>query len=282
MSNIDIKKSVREGYAVIATGEQSSCCGGGCGSADADNIASKVGYSQEQLATLPEGANMGLSCGNPFQFAELKAGETVLDLGSGGGIDCFIASKEVGPQGRVIGVDMTPEMIEKARRNKENGNYTNVEFRLGELENLPVADKSVDLVISNCVINLVPDKARVFAEIHRVLVPGGRFVISDMVSRVSIPDYIADSIRAHVGCLGAQKDKYLEIIARAGFESILLFESSSLDFDVLGPTVQGILKETGATENNLREWVESIESIKVGGSKSSDSSCSCGGSCGCH
>lgn len=282
MSNIDIKKSVREGYAGIATGETSSCCGSGCGCADADNIASKVGYSAEQLATLPEGANMGLGCGNPFRYADIKAGETVLDLGSGGGIDCFIAAREVGPEGRVIGVDMTPEMIEKARRNKEKGNYTNVEFRLGELENLPVADKSVDLVISNCVINLVPDKARVFAEIHRVLVPGGRFVVSDMVSRVSIPDYIANSIRAYVGCLGAQKDEYLEIIARAGFESIRLFEASGLDYDVLGPTVQGVLKETGATEENLREWVESVESIKVGGAKSGESGCDCGGSCGCH
>jgi SAM-dependent methyltransferase len=207
---------VREGYAKIATGEagsccapepasSSSCCGGtqGCGSGATDfaSFARAIGYSSEELEGLPEGANLGLSCGNPTALAELRPGEVVLDLGSGAGFDVLIAARKVGPEGRVIGVDMTPEMLSKARSNASTIGARNVEFRLGEIENLPVADGSVDVVISNCVINLSPDKPRVFREIARVLKPGGRAAISDMALLRPLPDAVRADLLAYVGCV---------------------------------------------------------------------------------
>jgi arsenite methyltransferase len=202
-----IRKKVREGYGKIATTgsscgcKSSSCCGG----ADAGRIAKAVGYSDAELAALPAGANMGLSCGNPTAIASLKAGEAVLDLGSGGGFDVFIAGRKVGRRGRAIGVDMTPEMLSKARANaliyEERTGLKNVEFRLGEIEHLPVADSSVDVVISNCVINLCPDKPQVWREIARVLKPGGRVAVSDMALLKPLPPKVADMVEALVGCV---------------------------------------------------------------------------------
>jgi arsenite methyltransferase len=213
-----VHTKVREGYSQIAKSGQwssvsaeapSSCCGGGgcCGptTLTADQVAAAVGYDQTELDSLPQGANMGLSCGNPTAIASLKSGEVVLDLGSGGGFDCFIAGPKVGASGRVIGVDMTPGMLSKARSNlstyKKRSGLENVEFRLGEIENLPVADASVDVVISNCVINLSPDKARVWKEIARVLKPGGRVAVSDLALLKALPQEVVHDVEALVGCV---------------------------------------------------------------------------------
>ncbi|SPE59019.1 Arsenical resistance operon trans-acting repressor ArsD (modular protein) [Verrucomicrobia bacterium] len=204
-----VRQKVRTGYGQIAQ-DGGSCCSSAatcCGSApaDAQNLAKRVGYSLEELAALPEEANLGLSCGNPNALAALKPGEVVLDLGSGGGFDVFIAGKKVGPSGRVIGVDMTPEMLSKARKNAEqyhqNAGLDNVEFRLGEIEHLPVADGSVDAVISNCVINLSPDKPQVWREIARVLKPGGRVAVSDLALLKPLPPAIVEMVEALVGCV---------------------------------------------------------------------------------
>jgi arsenite methyltransferase len=200
-----IRETVRDGYAKIAKAG-GSCCGPSCcGSGAAEKVAQGVGYSEAELATLPEGANMGLSCGNPTAIAALRAGEVVLDLGSGGGFDVFIAGPKVGPTGRVIGVDMTADMVSKARQGiaayKKNTGLDNVEFRLGEIEHLPLADASVDVVISNCVLNLSPDKPQAWREIGRVLKPGGRVAISDLALLKPLPEQIRDMVESLIGCL---------------------------------------------------------------------------------
>jgi ubiquinone/menaquinone biosynthesis C-methylase UbiE len=181
-----------------------------------------MGYADEELAAAPEGANLGLGCGNPQAIAALKPGETVLDLGSGAGFDCFLAARQVGESGRVIGVDMTPEMISRARANAERGGHRNVEFRLGEIENLPLADASVDVVISNCVVNLSPDKPRVFAEAWRVLKPGGRLAISDVVATAALPEHVRRDLDLYAGCVaGAAPIGEIEAILRAaGFTQV--------------------------------------------------------------
>jgi len=221
---VDIREKVREGYGKIARAGQwsgvqaeptkGSCCGtssgggGGCCGGDAltpDQVATAVGYAAADLEAIPQGANMGLSCGNPTAIASLKPGETVLDLGSGGGFDCFIAGPKVGPSGRVIGVDMTPDMLAKARRNldsyRKQSGLDNVEFRLGEIEHLPLPDNSVDVVISNCVLNLSPDKAQVWREIARVLKPGGRVAVSDLALLRPLPESVRADVEALVGCI---------------------------------------------------------------------------------
>jgi arsenite methyltransferase len=208
-----VRERVREGYTEIARAGTSAptdtCCGpkSCCGpsAATADDLAKLVGYTDAELAGLPEGAHMGLSCGNPTALASLKPGEVVLDLGSGGGFDCFLAGPRVGPSGRVIGVDMTAEMLSKARRNIESyrrrTELDNVEFRLGEIEHLPVPDNSVDVVISNCVINLSPDKPQVWREIARVLKPGGRVAVSDLALLRPLPESVRSMVEALVGCI---------------------------------------------------------------------------------
>lgn len=237
---------VREGYAKIARegvwvsdpGAAKPSCGSGsggsgggggcCGGVNAAAVAASVGYTEAQLAVMPEGANMGLSCGNPTAIASLKPGEVVLDLGAGGGFDCFVAGPKVGPTGRVIGVDMTPDMLSKARRNidsyRASTGLDNVEFRLGEIENLPVADASVDVVISNCVINLSPDKPRVWREIARVLKPGGRLAVSDLALLRPLPESVASSIEALVGCIAGAVlvDESRRMAGAAGLTDIVL------------------------------------------------------------
>ncbi len=205
-----VRSAVREGYAKIAQG---GCCGpsgsgGGCCGAAAftpEQLANAIGYSAGDLASTPDGANMGLSCGNPTALASLRPGEVVLDLGAGGGFDCFVAGPKVGRSGRVIGVDMTPDMLSKARRNiasyRQQTGLDNVEFRLGEIESLPVADASVDVVISNCVLNLSPDKPRVWREIARVLKPGGRVAVSDLALLRPLPDAVKQDVEALIGCV---------------------------------------------------------------------------------
>lgn len=212
---MDVKQVVKERYAETArTG--SGCCG------DAETASLAVGYSAQDLAAAPEGADLGLGCGNPTAFARLRPGETVLDLGSGAGLDCFLAARQVGPAGRVIGVDMTPEMLARARANAEKIHAANVEFRQGEIENLPVEDGSVDVVISNCVINLSPDKPRVFREIARVLRHGGRVHVSDMVLNGELPDELKRDAEAYSACISGamQKADYLKAIADAGLAEV--------------------------------------------------------------
>ena len=220
-----IRDLVRNGYGKIASETTAGCCGSGvscCGSTpqEADRLARELGYSVEELKSLPEGANMGLSCGNPAALAALKPGEVVLDLGAGGGFDVFIAGRKVGPTGRAIGVDMTPEMLAKARRNiaqyREGTGMNNVEFRLGEIEHLPMANNSVDAIISNCVINLSPDKPQVWQEMARVLKPGGRVAVSDMALLKPLPPEILNLVEAVVGCVtGAVLVRDTERFARA-------------------------------------------------------------------
>jgi SAM-dependent methyltransferase len=217
---------VRETYGKVAIGQQNGCCSSGVGCCDTERPtatpADKLGYSAEEIAALPEGANLGLGCGNPQAIASLKPGETVLDLGSGAGFDCFLAARSVGPAGKVIGVDMTPEMLAKARANAAKTNTTNVEFRLGQIEQLPVADNSVDVIISNCVINLSPDKPQVFREAFRVLNRGGRVAVADIVRTAELPLDIASDLAALCGCVaGAASVEELEIMLRdSGFEQI--------------------------------------------------------------
>lgn len=222
MEEAKIRNTVREAYGAIAEGraQGKSCCSSN--SCATGEFALSIGYSDDELKLVPDGANMGLSCGNPTAFANLREGEIVLDLGSGAGFDCFIASRKVGASGKVIGVDMTPAMIEKARLNAAKGSFSNVEFRLGEIENLPVADNCVDAVISNCVINLSTDKARVFREMHRVLKPGGRISVSDMALLRQLPESIRKNVDAYVGCVAGAVlvDEYKKLIEEAGFGSI--------------------------------------------------------------
>src|SRR4030043_1359357 len=194
----NVRKIVRKGYGKIAKQENSSC---GCGCGSVTNVSEQVGYTKEELNAVPEGSDLNLGCGNPIALASLKEGETVIDLGSGGGLDCFLAAKKVGAKGKVIGLDMTAEMLERARANCKKGGYKNVEFRLGEIENMPIADNTADIIISNCVINLSPDKQRVFNEAYRVLKPKGRLMISDMVLLKDLPDKVKSSVLAYVGCV---------------------------------------------------------------------------------
>jgi arsenite methyltransferase len=220
-----VRQQVRERYGQVARSEERGCgCGPSCcdGSKGGGTDALTLGYSTDDLRSVPEGSEMGLGCGNPTAIASIRPGETILDLGSGGGFDCFLAAQQTGTTGRVIGVDMTPDMISKARANAAKGRHANVEFRLGEIENLPVADGSVDLILSNCVINLSPDKPRVYAEAFRVLKPGGRIAVSDIVALQPIPAELKADFAAYTGCVsGAASVRELEMmLSQAGFTDV--------------------------------------------------------------
>jgi len=239
----EIKKIVRDGYANAVTQKisccsMSSCCGG---TDQAKNISKVVGYSDSEMSAVPEGANLGFGCGNPVALASLKEGDVVLDLGSGAGFDVFLAAQRVGKTGRVIGVDMTPEMIAKAKENARKGKYSNAEFRLGEIEKLPVEDNSINVIISNCVINLSPDKETVFKEAYRVLRSGGMLMVSDLVLAKDLPKEIKDSIEAYVGCLAGaiKKDEYLKLITRAGFKDVKVISESSYPVDAMFDNLGG-------------------------------------------
>ena len=270
MNKEETKKIVREGYAKVAK-QSSPCCGpvsSCCGTVDrAQDISKKIGYTEEELNSIPEGANLGLGCGNPVAIASLKEGETVLDLGSGPGLDCFLAADKVGKSGKVIGVDMTTEMIERARTNVAKGNYSNVEFRLGEIENLPVADNSVDVVISNCVINLSPDKRKVFQESFRVLKPGGRIMVSDVVLSKELPEFLNDSIDAYIGCISGAitKDKYIDTVRSAGFQDINIIGEVTIPVEewVNDPIASSITEKLQISAEEVREVLDSVASIKV-------------------
>ena len=261
----DIREAVRERYGTIADrGGAAGCCettdavavgtGSGCGcSVGATESVEALGYTEEQRAAIPAGSDLGLGCGNPLAHAGVAKGETVLDLGSGAGIDAFLAARETGPSGRVIGVDMTPSMLSRARANAEKHGFENVEFRLGEIESLPVADGAVDLIISNCVINLSPDKPRVFREALRVLRPGGRMVVSDVVLVAELPESVRQSVEAYVGCVAgaSMKDDYLRMFEDAGFERVEVVEEKR--YGTAG------LEEHGETAARTAEAVRSVK-----------------------
>lgn len=232
MKDDKIKKFVKKRYGKIAENGK-SCCPS-CDSSSIIEQAKLIGYSEEDIRSVPEVSNMGLGCGNPVALASLKEGETVLDLGSGGGIDVFFASKKVGPKGKVIGIDMTEKMIKKSRETAKKYGYKNVDFRLGEIENLPIEDNSIDTIISNCVINLSPDKEKVFKEAYRVLKHGGRIMISDLVTEGELPDEIKKSFDAWAGCVAGalEKNDYLNKIRKAGFKNVKIVSESSYDVDV--------------------------------------------------
>ncbi len=274
MDKEEIRQVVREGYANIVR-QGSSCCGPAkpcCGSTDlAQDIRRNIGYTEEELRAVPEEANLALGIGNPIAFASLKKGEIVLDLGSGAGFDCFLASIEVGKGGKVIGVDMTPEMIEKAKENARKLNSANVEFRLGEIENIPVADNSVDVVISNCVINLSAKKRKVFAETFRTLKPGGRLMISDMVLLKELPEVLKNSVEAYVGCLSGAllKDEYIRTIKAAGFQDVKIIDETSFPMELIDhdPTAKEVIKDLNIPPEKVKEIASSVKSIKVYGVK---------------
>lgn len=262
-----IVDEVRTRYGRIAGAEPTDAARSGCcGEAPLPSTSAALGYDGDELTSIPAGADLGVGCGAPIAELRLAPGETVLDLGSGAGLDAFLAARRVGPEGRVYGVDMTPEMIERARRNAEQGNYANVEFRLGRLESLPFDDASVDAITSNCVINLVPDKGSVFREAARVLRPGGRIVISDIMLAGSLPEAVAKSVAAWVGCVAGalEREHYFEAVRTAGLTDLEVVRDvdylAGIDCSggELPPDLRGILDGTGVTPADLAGVVRSV------------------------
>lgn len=276
MKDNDIKSVVREKYGNIAAASGSCCPSASCcGGPALTDIGKKIGYAESDIAAVPEGANLGLGCGNPIALASLKEGETVLDLGSGAGFDCFLAAGRVGPNGKVIGVDMTPEMIERAQANARKDGVENVEFRLGDIERLPVEDAIVDVIISNCVINLAPDKGRVFREAFRVLKPEGRLMVSDIVLKKPLPDAVKNSVAAYVGCVaGASlKEEYLEAMREAGFADVAVQSEAPFPVDCVttDPMLSGLAQSMNLTMAELaRQAAETVVSVRVSGFKRGD------------
>ncbi|MEN8182400.1 MAG: arsenite methyltransferase [Myxococcota bacterium] len=254
-----LREQVKEGYARVVESFDDA--------ERANDLARRVGYDDEQLAAVPEGTNLGVGCGNPTAIDALHPGETVVDLGSGAGMDSFLAARQVGPTGRVIGVDMTPAMLEKARENARKTGVTNVEFREGHIEELPLEDESVDVILSNCVINLSPEKERVYREAYRVLRPGGRIMVSDIVLEQPLPAAVVESIDAYLGCVGGAslRAQYLETIRKAGFAEVRVErEASFLDAIALDdPAVQGLMKQLAITPEEAKEYAASVTSLHV-------------------
>lgn len=258
-----VRRAVRDRYARAATGE-AACCDPGCCSNTASDgarqISRTIGYTDAELEAVPADANLGLGCGNPTALAALRTGETVLDLGSGAGLDCFLAADRVGSEGKVIGVDMTPEMLERARANARSGGYDQVEFRLGEIEALPVADASVDVVISNCVLNLSTDRGRALAEARRVLRTGGRIAVSDMVSHTPVPESLKGNLDAVAGCLPTPRDAYLDEFRAAGFTDVRIVSETPYPAAYLldDPGVKAWLASHPQHEPAIRDFATGI------------------------
>jgi len=260
-----IREMVREGYTRVA--ERAGGCCGGAVAAQAAETARKIGYSETDLASVPDGANLGVGCGNPTAIDALREGEVVVDLGSGAGMDAFLAARRVGPSGRVIGIDMTDAMLAKARENARKGGYSNVEFRKGTIENLPLEDESADVIISNCVINLSPEKDRVYGEAYRVLRRGGRVMISDVVLERPLPEEIRQSVEAYVGCIGGAslRSEYLKTIERAGFREIRVQREGRFG-DVLSPDdplVREAVSRLGITLEQAKDHLRAVTSLHL-------------------
>jgi SAM-dependent methyltransferase len=272
MDNDQIKKNVKSGYADIVRRSTKTnmlskffqCCDPQEVTAD---IGRKIGYSEDELKHVPENANLGIGCGNPTALASIKKGETILDLGSGAGFDCFLASRETGETGKVIGVDITPEMVAQAIKNAKKGNYKNVEFKIGAIENLPVENDSVDLIISNCVINLSNQKEQVFREAFRVTKPKGRIMISDIILLCDLPDYVKNSVEGHIACLAGavRKEDYIKAIAKAGYTKISIDKEAPFPIELMlnDPIAQKIISDNHLTEKEIKAIAHSIASISI-------------------
>ncbi|HWQ26914.1 MAG TPA: arsenite methyltransferase [Chlorobaculum sp.] len=275
MEDNNIREAVKERYA--STVREGNSCGCSQKADDPDpgfiHSASKIaGYSEQELKSIPDGANLGLGCGNPVALAMIREGDIVLDLGSGAGVDSFLASNIVGDKGLVIGVDMTPEMVERARMNARNNGFRNVDFRLGEIENLPVESSTVDVIISNCVINLSTDKPKVFQEAWRVLKPGGRLMVSDMVLLEELPEYLDRSVEAYVRCIAGavRKEKYLDVIQQAGFEEISVVGESHFPAELIAgqPLLRELAGQMNIPMSELQRIAGTVVSLKVSAKKS--------------
>jgi SAM-dependent methyltransferase len=258
-----LREKVREGYTRVLQ-ERTSCCG----QQQVADAARRVGYSEEQLEAVPQGANLGVGCGNPTAIDSLRPGEVVVDLGSGAGMDAFLAARQVGAEGRVIGVDMTDAMLEKARDNARKAGLEHiVEFRKGNIEALPIEDESVDVIISNCVVNLSPEKERVYREAYRVLRSGGRLMISDIVLERLLPQRILDSIDAYIGCVGgaSQRGEYLDTIARAGFREVRVERETSFagSLSLDDPTVRQVVEGLDISVAEARDYASAIKSLHI-------------------
>jgi arsenite methyltransferase len=276
MNNEKIQKNVKSGYAnIVKRNTKKSflpnifqCCDP---KEIATDIGKKIGYSEEELRNVPEEANLGIGCGNPTGLASIKKGETILDLGSGAGFDCFLASKETGETGKVIGVDITPEMVAQAKKNADKGNYKNVEFKVGEIENLPIESNSIDLIISNCVINLSNQKDQVFREAFRVAKSNGRIMISDIILLHDLPDCVKNSVEGHIACLAGavRKEDYINAIARAGFSDISIDKEASFPIELMlnDPIAEKIVRENNLTEKEIKSIANSIASISISAKK---------------
>ena len=261
----EVRELVKEGYARVAAERASSCCGGAA--SHAEDVSRKIGYSEEQLAIAPQASNLGVGCGNPTAIDSLRPGEVVVDLGSGAGLDSFLASAQVGTSGRVIGIDMTDAMLETARENAREGGYTNVEFRKGYIEDLSLEDESVDVILSNCVINLSPEKPKVFREAYRVLRPGGRLMVSDVVLEHALPPEVLRSADAYLGCVGGAsvRAEYLDTIAKAGFREVRIERESPFKdaFSREDPLVQEAMERLGVTWEQVQDLLGVVTSLSI-------------------
>ena len=261
----EVRELVKEGYARVATERASSCSGGA--ESYAEEVSRKIGYSEEQLAIAPQASNLGVGCGNPTAIDSLRPGEVVVDLGSGAGLDSFLASAQVGPSGRVIGIDMTDAMLETARENAREGGYTNVEFRKGYIEDLSLEDESVDVILSNCVINLSPEKPKVFREAYRVLRPGGRLMVSDVVLEHALPPEVLRSADAYLGCVGGAsvRAEYLDTIAKAGFREVRVEREAVFKdaFSREDPLVQEAMERLGVTWEQIQDLLGAVTSLSI-------------------